>query len=157
MTNVEHLATLNIEKISLFLKFLNRVKKELGYEVIITRSYCSIFHQNELHKANKSNSTGGLSSHQYGFALDVNFIKGTTHLKKATSKRVWEASGIPQIAKECELRWGGDFDSYGVNGDNIHFDCVKPGDTTRWFNYLKKTYPNTYETFEANKTNWKFS
>ena len=154
MNNTEHLSTLNPQKAPLFIKFLNRVKKELGYDVIITRSYCSIFHQNELHTANKSNSTGGLSSHQYGFALDVNFIKGKTNLKKATAKKVWEASGIPQIARECGLRWGGDFDGYF---DPIHYDCVKPGDTARWFAYLKKTYPDTYETFKANETNWKFS
>ena len=154
MTNVEHIITLNPQRAPLFIKCLNRIKKELGYEVIITRSYCSIFHQNELHQANKSNSTGGLSSHQYGFALDVNFVKGKTHLKKGTSKKVWEASGIPQIIKECGLRWGGDFPSYF---DPVHLDCVKPGDTERWFSYLKKTYPDYYETFKANETNWKFS
>lgn len=154
MDNIQHLLTLNPQKSSLFITFLNRVKNELGYDVIITQSYRSIAYQNKLHVKNPKNSKGGFSSHNYGFAIDVNFIKdGKIVLKKDTDKQKWIDSGIIKIAKECGLRWGGEFEGYA---DNVHFDCVNETCTKRWFAYLQKTYPTTYEKFESNKTNWKF-
>ena len=153
MNNTQHLASLNNQKSSLFITFLNRVKKELGYDVIITQSYRSIALQNRLHKENIKNSVGGYSAHNYGFAIDVNFIKDNIQLKKATPCKEWIDSGIIKIALECGLRWGGYFKGYE---DNVHFDCINTTCTSRWFNYLKKTYPDNFEEIETNKINWKF-
>ena len=156
-TTIEHLATLNPQKSSLFITFLNRVKKELGWSVIITTSYRDFLEQEELKQKNKKNAEPGMSSHNYGFAIDVNFIKGNgkdfKQLKKDSIKSEWEDSGIIKIAKECGLRWGGDFLGYY---DPIHFDCITPDCTHRWLKYLKKTYPDTYKTKQCNLINWKF-
>lgn len=153
MTNIEHLSSLNNQKSSLFISFLNRVKNELGYDVIITQSYRSIAYQNRLHKENSKNAKGGFSAHNYGFAIDVNFVKGKEQLKKSTDAKTWIDSGIIKIANECGLRWGGTFTTYY---DPIHFDCINPTCTKRWYTYLQKTYPDTFETIETNKINWKF-
>ena len=137
----------------MFITFINRVKKELGFDVIITQSYRSIAYQNKLHKENPKNAKGGFSAHNYGFAIDVNFTKnGKIILKKSSPKHEWLESGIIKIAKECGLRWGGEFTLYY---DPIHFDCINANCTKRWFDYLKKTYPDTYESVETNKINWK--
>ena len=154
MNNIQHISTLNPQKVELFRTFIQQVKDELGYDCIITQSYRSIGRSNQLHFINSKNAKGGLSAHNYGFAIDCNFVRNRIHLMKATDKGIWLMSGIPQIAVELGLRWGGDFIGYS---DNVHFDCLKDGkSTTRWFAYLKATYSDTYEQIEANKINWKF-
>jgi len=152
-TNEQLLDTLNPQKKALFLEFLKRVQ-ESGWNIIITQSYRTIKEQNELHTLNNSNAMGGYSAHNYGFAIDCNFEKGRLSLKKATDKGIWICSGIPQIAEECGLRWGGSFGNYY---DPIHFDCVFNGETKRWNNYLIKTYGKDYDTIESNKINWLFT
>lgn len=152
MTNTQHIASLNPQKVDLFTTFLNRVKSELGYDVIITQSYRSIYTQTRLHKENSKNAIGGYSAHNYGFAIDVNFIKGNIQLKKASDSKSWLDSGIIKIAKECGLRWGGDFKGYY---DPIHFDClINPNSTTKWFNELRQWV--NYENIGTNKRNWEF-
>lgn len=153
MTTFEHLASLNPQKRDLFCLFLSRVKQELGYAAVIVTSYRSIAYQDRLHRQNPKNSEAGFSAHNYGFAIDCNFVKGKQHLKKATEKEEWLASGIIGIAHECGLRWGGEFSNYY---DPVHFDCVQPGYTIKWMAYLKKSYPNSWASFAANRTNWKF-
>lgn len=153
MTNKEHILTLNAQKRSNFEGFINEVKEVFGWDCIITTSYRSIAYQNRLHILNAKNAAPGLSAHNYGFALDCNFIKGKEQLKKATNKEIWLQSGIVEVAKKYGLRWGGDFAGYY---DPIHFDCIQPGYTAKWFAYIKKTYPANWQKFEANKTNWKF-
>lgn len=153
MSNQEHIKSLNPQKVDLFTLFINRVKKELGWDVIIIMSYRSFLTQKLLHKANNKNSLPGLSAHNYGFAIDVNFIKDKIQLKKNTSTSIWEESGIIKIAEECGLRWGGYFKNYS---DRVHFDCVQPNYTEKWLKYLKEKYPDNYTTIETNKINWKF-
>lgn len=159
MTNEQHLATLNPQMSKNFIGFLKEVKLKLGWDVIITQSNRSFAYQAAIDKKDDRNAEPGLSGHNYGFALDVNFIKGKLQLKKATPKQVWIDSGIIEIAYRWGLRWGGDFydDKKKVGYyDPIHFDCVKPGWTAKWLAYLKKTYPDTYMTIETNKITWKF-
>lgn len=152
MTNKEHLESLNQQKSQLFIDFVQEIEA-LGWVVIITQSYRTMSKQAELHSLNPKNAAPGLSAHEYGFAIDINALKGNMHLKKSTTKQQWVDSGIPAIAKKYDLRWGGNFSNYY---DPIHFDCVAAGDTARWFNYLKETYPITYLHIYANKINWKF-
>ena len=153
MTNAEHIQTLNAQKRTIFEAFIQEVEEKLGWSCIITTSYRSIEYQNKLHILNKKNAAAGLSAHNYGFAIDCNFVKNREQLRKTTQKENWIASGIIDVAKKYGLRWGGEFTTYY---DPIHFDCVQPGYTAKWFAYIKKTYPKTWQTFEANKTNWKF-
>ena len=152
MTNKEHLDSLNEQKRQLFIDFLNAVQNA-GWTVLITQSYRSIAYQNNLHKKDLRNAIGGLSAHNYGFAIDINCIKGDIHLKKDTPLKEWYDSGIIAIAKKHGLRWGGDFKNYY---DPVHFDCVKPNLTAKWYNKLKGLYPNDFETKETNKMDWQF-
>lgn len=153
MTTGEHIDSLNPQKRDVFCTFITRVKAELGYNCVIVTSYRSLAYQDHLHKINPKNSTPGLSAHNYGFAIDCNFIRGNDHLKKSSPKDAWIRSGIIAIANECGLRWGGEFATYY---DPVHFDCVKPGFTQKWFAYLKQMYPNNWFNVAANKINWKF-
>jgi hypothetical protein len=153
MTNKLHLDSLNPQKAEIFRTFIKRVKEELGWDIIIVMSYRSFSTQEKLHNTNSKNSLPGLSAHNYGFAIDCNFIKGTQQLKKDSLITLWEMSGIIKIADECGLRWGGYFNGYS---DTVHFDCIKPGFTTKWLKYLKEIYPTNYTKIETNKMNWKF-
>lgn len=103
-------------------KFRSFIKdlQDLGYDVILTSGYRTFQEQIKLKKENSSNAQAGLSHHNYGTGIDINVKKGTTWLRKASSKADWEKSGIPKLAKDkYNLRWGGDFNSYH---DPVHFD-----------------------------------
>lgn len=152
MENKQHLESLNPQKSQKFYDFIEEIESN-GWEVIITQSYRSIATQNRLHRENSKNSIGGISAHNYGFALDINAKKGNVHLKKSSSYQDWVNSEIPKIAKKYELRWGGDFKNYY---DPIHFDCVLPGYTSKWYDYLVTTYPTNFEEINTNRINWKF-
>lgn len=152
MTNKEHLDSLNEQKRQLFIDFLNAVQNA-GWTVLITQSYRSIAYQNNLHKKDLRNAIGGLSAHNYGFAIDCNFIKNGVQLKKDTPRELWIGSGIVALIKKHGLRWGGDFKNYY---DPIHFDCVTPNFTAKWFNELKGKYPTDWENKETNKMDWNF-
>lgn len=101
-----------------FRKFIEEVEK-MGYNVIVNNSYRTFLEQKKLNKDNTSNAKPGYSYHNYGLALDINLQKGVRIWRKATSKKDWEETGIPQLAKSMGLRWGGDFKNYY---DPIHFD-----------------------------------
>jgi hypothetical protein len=101
--------------------FLFLVKHTLGWEPVVTDGVRTAAEQAALHVANPKNAAPSASSpHQAKRACDLNFYKGSTWLKKATSRATWEASGIITLAKLCGLRWGGTaFKSYY---DPVHFD-----------------------------------
>jgi hypothetical protein len=103
-----------------FKEFISRVEKELGLQMIATSGYRTWKEQAALKKANSKNAAAGQSDHNYGFALDVNVLNkdGKNILKKATSDKKWEDSGIVKIAKNMGFKWGGDFAS---DHDPIHF------------------------------------
>lgn len=90
-----------------------------GYTPILTSGYRSFGKQALLRRQDSRNAKPGRSMHNYGLAFDANFQKGTTFLRKASSKEAWLASGIPQKAKALGLRWGGDFTGYP---DHVHFE-----------------------------------
>lgn len=103
-----------------FKDFISRVEKELGYQIIATSGYRTWEHQAQLHKENSKNAKAGYSSHNYGFALDINVLdeNGKTVLRKSSSDKSWNDSGIVRIAKDMGFKWGGDFKDYH---DPIHF------------------------------------
>ena len=102
-----------------FKDFLSRVEKELNYVAIATSGYRSWEEQTRLKAQNSKNASAGNSSHNYGFALDVNFMKdGVNVLMKATDTSKWQKSGILDVAKDMGLLWGGTFDGYP---DRVHF------------------------------------
>jgi hypothetical protein len=95
-----------------------------GWSVIITSGYRSFARQAELRAQDSRNGQPGLSLHNYGLAIDINAQKGTTWLRKRSSKAAWEASGIVKIAERYGLRWGGNFSGYH---DPVHFDTGQRG------------------------------
>lgn len=102
-----------------FKEFMSRAEKELGLKFILTSGYRTFEHQARLKKQNSKNASAGHSSHNYGFALDMNIInKNGRQLMKKDSTADWKASGIVDLAKNMGFKWGGDFASYH---DPIHF------------------------------------
>lgn len=102
-----------------FRQFIQRVQNETGYSVILTSGYRTFAEQQKEYDANNKNAKPGYSFHNYGLAIDINATNGTNYLRKASSKQDWINSGIVKIAKEMNMRWGGDLTNYA---DNVHFD-----------------------------------
>lgn len=102
-----------------FEKFIERVEKETDYNVIITDGYRTFADQEKEHEIDPNNPPAGEGLHGYGLAIDINATNGTSYLRKSSSKIDWENTGIPQIARDMGLRWGGDFKNYY---DPVHFD-----------------------------------
>lgn len=98
--------------------FLNKVQQQLGYTVRITSGYRTQQRQAELQQTNKYAVSAGTSPHVYGLAIDANFSKNGRTLHAKSSLAEWEASGIPTLARNLGLRWGGDF----AARDTVHFD-----------------------------------
>lgn len=104
-------------------EFFSRVERELGLRMFATSGYRDFNKQAQLHAENPSNAKPGYSSHNYGFAIDLNVIDpktGKIILKKANSTAEWEKSGIVKIARELGLQWGGG-GAFGSYHDPIHF------------------------------------
>ena len=81
---------------------------------------------------NPKNAEPGKSNHNYGMSVDMNVTTPSgLVLRKKGDKPNWEQSGIPQLAAQYGINWGGNFSSYE---DNIHFfyngyNSSKLGDT----------------------------
>lgn len=112
-----YIKNLNPQAQKQFRKLIDRIEK-MGWKVRITSGYRDFAKQKYLKAQNSKNARAGYSEHNYGIALDMNVSKGGERLRKSTSKSKWEASGIPQLAKQMGFRWGGDFKGYH---DPIHF------------------------------------
>lgn len=106
-----------------FRRFISEVEAS-GWSVIVTSGYRSFAKQAQLRAQDSRNGQPGLSLHNYGLAIDINAQKGTTWLRKRSSKQSWEASGIVRIAARYGLRWGGNFTGYH---DPVHFDTGHRG------------------------------
>lgn len=125
-SNKAKFALLNPIAKTVFNKFFLEVKK-IGWSPIITSSWRSYARELSLTASNTQNGNAKNSPHLYGIALDLNFISDKTQNKvmMADGRAGWEATGIPQIARKLNLRWGGDFQNYNPpNGDPVHFDLV---------------------------------
>ena len=104
-------------------ELFTRAETELGLTLFATSGYRTYAEQVALHNQNSSNAKAGFSSHNFGFAVDLNVRKnGTTILKKASSNQQWINSGVVGLAKKIGIDWVGDFGSYH---DPVHF-FLKP-------------------------------
>jgi len=104
-------------------EFFSRVEKQLGLQMFATSGYRTFEKQAQLHAENPQNAKAGYSSHNYGFAIDVNVIDPKTNkiiLRKASSSADWEKSGIVNVAREMGLKWGGG-GAFGSYHDPVHF------------------------------------
>lgn len=121
-----------------FRQFFSHLEK-IGWQVILTSGKRSYAEQMTLWlAAGKRNvAKPGTSRHETGLAVDINLIakrdiggiaKGT-HLKlggkteamRAAHKPLWIKAGIPTIAREFNLMWGGWYRNYS---DNVHFQLA---------------------------------
>lgn len=98
--------------------FFTDIEKD-GLVAIGTSGLRTSAQQAGLDAGNEKNADAGLSDHEYGFAIDINVSKnGKIILRKASSTKEWNDSGVVAKAKKYKLKWGGDFKSYH---DPIHF------------------------------------
>jgi len=113
---------MNIYVQDVWMKFLTTLQEGYpGYTLLINATYRSFQRSIELKIINKDNATAGSSSHNYAYGLDMNVVdpNNFTFLKK--ERKSWVESGIPQIATNLGMRWGGDFANYV---DCVHFDAT---------------------------------
>ena len=118
-------------------ELFTRSEKELGLTLYATSGYRTYAEQVVLHNQNPSNAKAGYSSHNFGFAIDLNVKKnGVIILKKASTNEAWEKSGVVALARKIGIQWVGNFGSYH---DPVHF-FLKPNglDTTE----LRAMYNN---------------
>lgn len=104
-------------KIRNFLKDI----EALGYTPKIRDSVRTYEQQAYYKRLDKRNASAGHSSHEIGIAIDLDVYKGKNVLSKRTPRNIWVSSGIPEIAKQYGIRWGGNFKGYP---DNNHFDFL---------------------------------
>jgi hypothetical protein len=80
------------------------------------------------------NAEPGRSLHNYGLAIDINIETPASTTKRTLLKKnktPWIEEGIDKVAKEANLRWGGDFTGYI---DCVHFDYYY--DTNKAYNQV---------------------
>ncbi len=132
-----------------FKKFIAELQKR-GWQVIITNTFRTFSEQVEI--AKKNGKSPSFSFHNFGFALDFNAIKNGQHLKMATPKATWEASGIPALAKSMGLRWGGNFSNFY---DPVHVDAGNAANPSKHLADLlaaaKKQYGNDLTKIKGNE------
>jgi len=111
-------------------EFFSWMEKETDWHPVWSSGYRTFEKQAQLYAQNSKNAPAGKSDHNYGFAMDINIRNKKTgvQLFKADSKAKWEASGIPQKAKELGFEWGGDFANYH---DPVHFAKAGVPSTTK--------------------------
>ena len=119
--NRERLSALGTNQAT-FETFIQRVHKETPYTVYITSGYRSTEHQNRLYRQNNKNAKPGSSPHEFKRAIDINLLSMKGHIRKRDTKETWMKTGVPQIAAEMGLRWGGNFKYYH---DPVHFEVRK--------------------------------
>lgn len=113
-----HLNNLNPQYRYVFEDFIKKII-DSGYKPQINSSYRTFARQAELYKQDNRNAKPGFSYHNYGLAIDVQVSKDGKVWGKSTPVTLWNQTGIPQIAKQMGLRWGGTFAGYL---DAVHFD-----------------------------------
>lgn len=131
-----------------FSKFIDRVEKETEYNIIITDSYRSFLEQQKEHEADPNNPAPGHSMHDFGFAIDINATNGTSYLRKSSSKEAWEKTGIPNIARDMGLVWGGDYKSYH---DPVHFDMSNDYDVNHLRDLAFAQFGTKWEDINGNQ------
>lgn len=107
-----------------FVAFLNAVLKQ-GWDIQINDVGRTREEQERYYSENTNNAKPGYSKHELGLAIDMNVIsmkningiKANTTLRKQGMRDLWLKSGIVEIAKNYNIKWG-DFKGYQ---DHVHF------------------------------------
>ncbi|NDC96039.1 M15 family peptidase [bacterium] len=106
-----------------FRDFVDEVEKKTGYKVVITSSHRGYDKSVYIWNTNsqvRACCRVGYDYHFYGLALDMVLVSPSgTYLNMVTPKQTWESTGIREIARKYDMRWGIDF--YGYY-DPVHFD-----------------------------------
>jgi hypothetical protein len=107
-------------------EFFSKIEDELGLTAYATSGYRTFEKQAELHKQNSQNAKAGFSSHNFGYAIDINVKNkdGNIFLKKADTSKKWRDSGVVPLSEKLGLSWGGD-GNFGTYHDPVHF-YIKP-------------------------------
>ena len=107
-------------------EFFSKIENELGLTAYATSGYRTFQKQAELHKQNSQNAKAGFSSHNFGYAIDINVKNkdGNIFLKKADTSKKWRDSGVVPLSEKLGLSWGGD-GNFGTYHDPVHF-YIKP-------------------------------
>lgn len=132
----------------IFKKFISRIENETDYNVIITDGYRTFAEQAKQHEIDPRNPEAGQGYHPYGMGIDINASNGTTYLRKSSSKQLWIDSGIPKIAQEMNLRWGGNFSNYY---DPIHFDLGNYFNINTLYNLAIAQFGTNWNNIEGNQ------
>ncbi len=106
-----------------FKAFVAEVEATTDWQVLIISGYRDEEEQAVLKKMNPKNASAGKSKHNFGKAIDICVFRRrgffSQWLIKSSSKKAWEMSQIPDIAKRFKLNWGGNFSNYH---DPVHFE-----------------------------------
>jgi hypothetical protein len=107
-------------------EFFSKIEDELGFTAYATSGYRSFKEQEALRSQNSSNAKAGYSSHNFGYAIDMNVKdkNGDIFLRKADSSKKWRDSGVVPLSEKLDLSWGGD-GNFGSYHDPVHF-YIKP-------------------------------
>lgn len=145
----KYIAQLNKQVRFKFEKFIERVEKETDYNVIITSGYRTFAEQQKQYEADpENNPKPGRSMHNYGLALDINAVSGTSYLRKSSSIAAWEKSGIPKIAREMGFTWGGDFKTYH---DPVHFGFDRTYNVDNLYAQAISQFGDNWENIHGNQ------
>jgi hypothetical protein len=103
-------------------EFFSKIEDELGYTAYATSGFRSFKEQEYLHIQNSNNAKAGFSSHNFGFAVDINVKNknGNIFLNKSDSSKKWRDSGIVPLSEKLGLLWGGG-GNFGNYHDPVHF------------------------------------
>lgn len=147
--NQHYLDLLNPAAKQSFTNFIKDIESK-GFAVVINNTYRPTSEQIALKKKDKRNAAAGFSTHEYGEAVDLSLIKNGVWINKNSSLATWNATGIPQLAKQkYNMRWGGDFKGYN---DPVHFDLGNTFPTKQLYTKALKIY-GTPAKFQGNKMN----
>ncbi len=136
--NAREIALLNPMARARFRELVRRIEQELGWTVVITSGYRTPSDQEILRAQGQTSTKAMRSSHNFGMGIDIVCYRDGRKLGKASSKRAWLESGIPQLAKGMGFRWGGDFTR---EPDRVHFDWQwGPRVVKRWQDSAKAQF-----------------
>jgi len=144
------ISELNPQEQKRFRKLIDKIQKQTGWTMTITSGYRDFAKQEYLKRVNSKNANAGYSEHNYGIALDMVAEKDGQKLRKSSSIRNWEQTGIPQIAKQMGFRWGGDFTNYH---DPVHFGLGHIYDTSELLNKAYNKFGRNSNNIRGNEIN----
>jgi hypothetical protein len=104
---------------SYFTEFFTKIETELFCDIKINCVYDSCQKGMVLYKEDNRNPI--VSFHTFGIAVDLNIIKDSRVYLKSDSISNWQSTGVPKLASDLNIRWGGLFKGYQ---DCVHFDLA---------------------------------